>query len=93
MHRFTRFIAFGGPENDRLVADHAIVLGLSGVCHNDTSEGSFRCPMVPGTSLERMVKIDHFSWIQDIIFSRHEETPQPEKDTRGPMPNLWSRAK
>jgi hypothetical protein len=60
MHRFTRFIAFNGPENDRLVADHAIVLELSGVCHNDTSEGFFRCPMVPETSLEQMVNCEQF---------------------------------
>ena len=37
MHHFITFIGFGGPEIDRLVADHTVELGLSGLCHNDTS--------------------------------------------------------
>jgi hypothetical protein len=37
MHRFTALIGFGGLEIDWLVADCTIKLGLSGLCHNDTS--------------------------------------------------------
>jgi hypothetical protein len=36
IHRFTKFIGFGGPDIDGLVADCTID-GLSGL-HNDTSE-------------------------------------------------------
>ena len=53
MHRFTTFIGFGGLEIDRLVADFTIELGLSGLCHNDTSEAIIP-PMLAETSVEKL---------------------------------------
>jgi len=54
MLRYTTLVGFGGPEIDRLIADCTIELGLSGLCHNDTSERFSNCPMVAETSFEGM---------------------------------------
>jgi hypothetical protein len=59
MHRFTDCIGFGGPEIDGLIAD-CTILGLSGLGHNDTSRGVLICPMVPETSVEKMVNLEQF---------------------------------
>ena len=60
MLRYTTLCGSGGPEIDRLIADCTIELGLSGLCHNDTSERYFNRPMVAETSFEGMF---NFLWI------------------------------
>ena len=60
MHRFTDCIGFGGTEIDGLVAD-CTILGLSGLGHNDASRGVLICPMIPETSVEKMVNLEQLS--------------------------------
>jgi hypothetical protein len=74
MLRYTTLVGFGGPEIDRLVADCTIELGLSGLCHNDTSEGFPNCPMVAETSFEGMFNFGQIGRNGAFFIAKHPVT-------------------